>query len=271
MECRRPRLPGRPSGAASRAGRWRLLVAAAALAGTGGVQAQAMLLTDTPSQVPAGGCHIEGWYEHSRGARASVSAPACSRTAPGTLAGQNLGAITPRTDLRPARAAPLPRGIVPPPPENWGVGATAKWSEPDWQLGPVRWGLKFSSFAQHLSDVGWQPGVTSLLGLASVSLPAQLQLRLNVGPRIDAVSGQAGTLLKAALQWRWNDRIQLAGEMQAAQGMATQQSIGSELWVVPGRLGLGFNAGRTVGQDGWDHYAVRVNWHLFNPRQPQRR
>lgn len=275
----RSRRPGTPASARRAAGRPTFLAAlrTGLVAGLGGATAAAAsaqmpapLQTDNPAQVAAGGCQVEGWYEHSRGARAWVSAPACSSTQPVSLGGHDLAAIAPRADPSRVRA-PLPRGIAAPPPDAWGVGASAKWSAPDWTFGPVRWGLKFSSFAQHLQPVGWQPRVTSLLGLASVALPADMQLRINAGPRVDATTGQTGPLLQAALQWQWDDRLHVAGEMRAAEGVRTVQTLGSELWLVPGRLGLGFSAGRTVGDTGWQHYTLRVTWHLMDRKRPSGR
>ncbi|MEW6098276.1 MAG: hypothetical protein AB1666_03725 [Pseudomonadota bacterium] len=236
------------------------------VAGLAHAQAPAPLVTESPVQIAPGGCQIEGWYEHSRGARAAVRAPACSATQPGSLEGQNLAAIAPRTDAGAGRAA-LPRGIAAPPPDTWGIGASAKWSAPDWTFGPVRWGLKISSFATHMTQLGWQPRVTSLLGLASIALPADLQLRVNAGPRLDATTGETGALVNAALQWRWGERLQLAGEMRAAEGARTVQTVGSELWLVPGRLGVGLSAGRTVGENGWQNYMLRLNWHLLERKR----
>ncbi len=159
--------------------------------------AQNGLVTADPSAVAAGGCQVQSWYAHDGGARAFVDMPVCSASDKPTLGGQ-FGAMP----------ASLEGG--------WNVGASAKFADPDWQLGNTRWGLKVSTSMQ---GAGLAPSA-SLLGLASMELPMDMRLRLNVGPKLDGSTNQLDNQVNAALMWPLDERMSLTSETVSSQGAA---------------------------------------------------
>ncbi len=78
----------------------------------------------------------------------------------------------------------------------------------------------------------------SLLGLASMELPMDMRLRLNVGPKLDGSTHQLDNQVNAALVWPLDERMSLTSETVSSQGAATRQTLGTSLWLVPGRMGL---------------------------------
>ncbi|MCW7541034.1 hypothetical protein OOT46_24765 [Aquabacterium sp. A7-Y] len=230
--------------------------AAAALAAFAALPASAAGLpavaTEDPGRVAAGGCQVEGWYQHASGANALLSNPACSETAAPRLGG-NLTALQRSKE------------------GNWGLGAAAKISDAAWRYGPARWGLKVSTYTQRLAEMSrFELDNATVLGLATFTLPSDMSLRLNFGPRYHTPTGQTSTLLNAAVLWALDDRLSLAGEMQSSDRASTVQSLGTNWWLVPGRLGMKLSAGRTIGAPDSTTYSFQLNWHLLD-RSPARR
>ncbi|MCM5678893.1 hypothetical protein M8A51_05040 [Schlegelella sp. S2-27] len=229
-----------------------LLVLAALWAGGGGVaRAQVGITPDDVQAIAPGGCQVEGWYSHANGANAWMSLPACSEAQP-----VRLGAfLQPLTQVREG---------------NWGLGAAARYTDSDWRLGPARWGLKIATFTQRLADLGrMQMEHATLTGLSTLRLPADLTLRLNLGPKHQWVTRETTTLLDAALAWSFGGRFTVAGEMKASDRTQTVQSVGTSLWLVPGRLGVKLNVGRTLGIEDSAVYGFQLHWHLLD-RKPIR-
>ncbi|AKJ31040.1 hypothetical protein [Caldimonas brevitalea] len=233
----------------SRAALWlagAVLVASGSAQAASGVLALPNVATDDPSRVAPGGCQFEGWYQHDSGASARLSAPACNPAGQPQVQG-NLGALT-RAKLG-----------------TWGLGATAKFYDNAWRLGPARWGWKLSTYGQGLGPLDHvEHQYTSLLGLATITLPADLSLRVNVGPKHETQSRQTATQLNAALLWSLNDQFALAGEMQTSDRSNTVQSLGTNWWLVPGRVGMKLSAGRTIGNESSSVYSLQLNWHLLD-------
>ena len=232
--------------------RLRPCLSAALLCAAGATQAQAGGLgPDDASRIAPGGCQIEGWYTHATGAHAWMSAPACSAVGQPRL-GANLFELTRKRE------------------GNWGVGAAAKFTDSTWHAGPAQWGLKIATFTQRLADLGrMQMEHATVMGLATLRLPADLTLRLNLGPRHQVATRETTTLLDAALAWSLDDRFSLSGEMKASDRAKTFQSLGTNLWLVPGRVGMKLNAGRTLGNDASTVYSFQLHWHLLD-RKPLR-
>ena len=109
----------------------------------------------------------------------------------------------------------------------------------------------------------------TVMGLATLRLPADLTLRLNLGPRHQVTTRETTTLLDAALAWTFDERFSLSGEMKASDRAKTFQSLGTNLWLVPGRVGMKLNAGRTLGNDASTFYSFQLHWHLLD-RKPLR-
>lgn len=206
--------------------------------------AQNGLVTADPAAVAAGGCQVESWYAHDGGARAWLAMPVCSASDTPTVKGQ-LGT--------------LPASLV----GGWNVGASAKFADPEWQEGNTRWGLKVSTSMQGAGLVH----SASLLGLASMELPLDMQLRLNLGPKLDGPTHQVSTQVNAALSWPLDERLSLTSEMVSTGGAATRQTIGTSWWLVPGRMGLDLNAGRSLAGEPDPHYSVRFQWY-WGDRKP---
>lgn len=228
--------------------------AAAVLLCTGGISYAQVgeLGPDDASRIAPGGCQIEGWYTHASGAHAWMSAPVCSAVGQPRL-GANLFELTRRRE------------------GNWGIGAAAKITDSAWHVGPAKWGLKIATFTQRLADLGrMQMEHATVMGLATLRLPADLTLRLNLGPRHHVPDRETTTLLDAALAWSLDDRFSLSGEMKASDRTKTFQSLGTNLWLVPGRVGMKLNAGRTLGNDASTFYSFQLHWHLLD-RKPLRR
>ncbi|WKB54516.1 hypothetical protein [Eleftheria terrae] len=210
------------------------------------------LVTDDPGRVATGGCQVDGWYQHASGANALLSAPACSLVEPVKLGG-NLAALQRAKD------------------GAWGLGAAAKFSDRAWRYGAARWGLKVSAYSQQPMGMSrFQLDNTTLLGLATLALPADLSLRFNLGPRYQGASGKTTTLLNAAVLWALDEQLSLSGEMQTSDRARTVQSLGTNWWLVPGRLGMKLSAGRTIGAPNSETYSFQLNWHLLD-RSPRPR
>lgn len=227
-----------------------LMALGVALCGTPGfATAQAGLPPDDVQQIAPGGCQIDSWYAHASGAHAWMSLPACSKAQP-----VRLGAfLQPLTQVREG---------------NWGLGAAARFTDGDWRLGPARWGLKVAAFTQRLADLGrMQMEHATLTALSSLGLPAGMSLRLNLGPRHHVETRETTTLLDAALAWSPHNRFSFSGELHATDRTPTVQSLGTRLWLIPGRLGLQLNAGRTLGSEASEVYSLQLHWH-FLERKP---
>lgn len=234
--------------------RWRRAIrhaGAVALLGGGAcaASAQAGLDPDDVRRIAPGGCQLEGWYAHANGAHAWMTLPACSEAAPARLGAY----LQPLTQIREG---------------NWGLGAAARFTHNAWRLGPARWGLKIAAFTQRLAGLDrLQMEHAALTGLSTLRLPADLTLRLNIGPRHHLVTRETTTLLDAALAWSLGDYFSLAGEMKASDRTHTVQSLGTKLWLVPGRVGVKLNVGRTLGSDASAVYALQLHWHLLERRR----
>lgn len=202
------------------------------------------LTTSDPSKVSPGGCQVESWYAHNGGARAFLSMPVCSASDKPTIGGQ-LGTLP----------ASLQGG--------WNVGASAKFADPRWQDGNVRWGLKVSTSMQGIGLAH----TASLLGLASMELPLDMQLRLNMGPKLGGANHEVTKQLNAALTWPLDDRLSLTSETLSSGGSPTQQSVGTSLWLMPGRMALDLNAGRSLTGDADPNYSLRFQWY-WGDRKP---
>ncbi|BDI05655.1 hypothetical protein CATMQ487_26250 [Sphaerotilus microaerophilus] len=209
------------------------------------VQAGRPLGTDDAGTAGARTCQVETWFESSQDLRAWTVSPACglgdavelglefSRPSPGVVAG-----------------------------ERHSLGVALKWVDPGWKLGEVQFGLKAHGGTARQLAGGWAAGGRGLLGLASIGLPQQFTLHVNLGDEYDRDARRHRAVAQAALAWQPAPAWLLFGEAQAVRGTGgAQQTLGLRHWLLADTLGLDVTGGRTAGAPGSTVWTVGMGWY----------